>query len=278
MNDWDPTLDGGGIHASRGRVVMTDTARIVVDNVTKVYGNRRQWSVVLDGVNLEIAQGEFLCLLGPSGCGKSTLLNIIGGFLAPDSGSVFLDGNKVQRPGPDRCMIFQQPALFGWLSAIDNVMFGPRAQHRVDAGTKERAMSLLRTVGLEGTAHKYPHQLSGGMRQRLSIARALINEPQVLLMDEPFGALDAITRGQMQEFLLNLWSEHQMTVVFVTHDVEEATLLADRVAVMAANPGRIVHLDSVDVPRPRSYERIDSPEYARIRMQIRQRIEKGGRP
>ncbi|MCU1585806.1 MAG: transporter related protein [Microbacteriaceae bacterium] len=271
----ESTIGAGNPGASDGSVI-TRPARIAVQNVTKSYGSRRNPTLVLDTVNLEIAQGEFLCLLGPSGCGKSTLLNIIGGFLTPDSGSVTIDGRKVERPGPDRCMIFQQPALFGWLTALDNVMFGPRAQHKVDADTRDRAMSMLDTVGLAGTANKYPHQLSGGMRQRLSIARALINEPQVLLMDEPFGALDAITRGQMQEFLLNLWAEHHMTVVFVTHDVEEATLLADRVAVMAANPGRIVHLDSVDVPRPRSYDLIDSPEYSRVRMQIRRTIENGG--
>jgi NitT/TauT family transport system ATP-binding protein len=272
----ESTIGAGSPGVDDGSVI-TRQAKITVRNVSKSYGGRRSPTTVLDGVNLEIAQGEFLCLLGPSGCGKSTLLNIIGGFLSPDSGSVIIDGNTVERPGPDRCMIFQQPALFGWLNAIDNVMFGPRAQHRVDASTRDRAMTMLDTVGLAGTANKYPHQLSGGMRQRLSIARALINEPQVLLMDEPFGALDAITRGQMQEFLLNLWAQHQMTVVFVTHDVEEATLLADRVAVMAANPGRIVHLDSVDVARPRSFDLIDSAEYSRVRMQIRRTLEYGDR-
>jgi len=166
--------------------------------------------------------------------------------------------------------------LFGWLKAIDNVMFGPRAQHKANDEAKERALALLEVVGLRRVADKYPHQLSGGMRQRLSIARALVNQPQVLLMDEPFAALDAITRGQMQEFLLQLWEQRRMTIVFVTHDVEEATLLADRVVVMAGT-GRLDYIRAVDIPRPRDYSLIDSPDYSRVRMEIRSVIEKGVR-
>ncbi len=251
-------------------------APIKVDHITKVYGRGSRRHLVLDDVSLDVAGGEFLCLLGPSGCGKSTLLNIIGGFLAPDAGSVSLADQPVRRPGPDRCMIFQQPALFGWLKAIDNVMFGPRAQHKANDEAKERALALLEVVGLRRVADKYPHQLSGGMRQRLSIARALVNQPQVLLMDEPFAALDAITRGQMQEFLLQLWEQRRMTIVFVTHDVEEATLLADRVVVMAGT-GRLDYIRAVDIPRPRDYSLIDSPDYSRVRMEIRSVIEKGVR-
>lgn len=255
----------------------TRAASITVDHVTKVYGRGDRRLVVLDDVNLAVAGGEFLCLLGPSGCGKSTLLNIVAGFLTPDAGKVELDGEEVQRPGPDRCMIFQQPALFGWLTAFNNVMFGPRAQGRGTAEARDEALNLLEVVGLGRFADKYPHQLSGGMRQRLSIARALVNQPKVLLMDEPFAALDAITRGQMQEFLLQLWETRQMTIVFVTHDVEEATLLADRVVVMAANPGRVDYIRKVDMPRPRPYSLIDSADYSQVRMEIRSIIEKGVR-
>ena len=263
----------GGAAAER----VTETASICIDHVTKVYGRGSHRNVVLDDVSLSVAAGEFLCLLGPSGCGKSTLLNIVGGFLTADAGKVELDGRPVHRPGPDRCMIFQQPALFGWLTALDNVMFGPRAQGRVTHQTKQQALELLEVVGLHRFADKYPHQLSGGMRQRLSIARALVNEPQVLLMDEPFAALDAITRGQMQEFLLQLWEKRRMTIVFVTHDVEEATLLADRVVVMAANPGRVDYVRQVEMPRPREYSLIDSPDYSQVRMEIRAVIERGVR-
>jgi len=256
---------------------VISAAPITVDHVTKVYGRGTLRHVVLDDVCLDVAGGEFLCLLGPSGCGKSTLLNIIGGFLPADAGSVRLADQLVRRPGPDRCMIFQQPALFGWLTAIDNVMFGPRAQHKVTDATKQQALDLLEVVGLRRVAKKYPHQLSGGMRQRLSIARALVNQPKVLLMDEPFAALDAITRGQMQEFLLQLWELRRMTIVFVTHDVEEATLLADRVVIMAGKSGRLDYIRSVDMPRPRHYSLIDSPDYSQVRMEIRSVIEKGVR-
>jgi NitT/TauT family transport system ATP-binding protein len=234
-------------------------------------------TVVLDRVDLDVAAGEFVCLLGPSGCGKSTLLNIVAGFLPADEGGVTAGGRPVRGPGPDRCVLFQSPTLFPWLTTRDNVLFGPRARRAVDAETRETCDRLLDAVGLGSFAGHYPHQLSGGMRHRAALARALINQPAVLLMDEPFGALDAITRAAMQAFLLDLWQRHRMTVLFVTHDVEEATLLADRVCVMSARPGRILQVVDVDMARPRSYEMTETTAFIRMKRTIRELVEEGMR-
>jgi NitT/TauT family transport system ATP-binding protein len=251
--------------------VAAPGAAIAIDRVTKLFRRTRSAPAepALLDVSLQIEPGTFTCLVGPSGCGKSTLLNLIGGFLLPDRGTLLVDGMAVRGPGPERGMIFQEPTLFPWLSVRQNVLFGPRAQHKVSAAVRHEADELLRIVGLQAFAEHYPHQLSGGMKQRLAIARALINHPGVLLMDEPFGALDAITRGHMQSFLLNLWVAHRTTIVFVTHDVEEAVLLADRVVVMSPRPGRIAAVVPVDIAQPRSALSVDSSEQVEIRRVVR---------
>jgi NitT/TauT family transport system ATP-binding protein len=216
---------------------------------------------VIGGVNLTIHPGEFVCLLGPTGCGKSTLLNCIAGFVQPSRGSVRLDGQDVHGPGPERGMVFQQHSLFPWKTVLANVAFGPLMAGVGRREAEARARGFLALVGLAEFGNHYPHTLSGGMQQRVGIARALANSPSVLLMDEPFGALDAQTRTMMQETLARLWQEFRGTVVFVTHDVEEAVFLADRVLVMSASPGRLVADVSVSLPRPRSLEVITSPAF-----------------
>jgi ABC-type nitrate/sulfonate/bicarbonate transport system ATPase subunit len=229
--------------------------------------------VALDGFDLTVRAGEFLCLLGPSGCGKSTLLSMLAGFTRPDDGTVLVDGDAVTGPGPDRGVLFQTPMLFPWLTTRDNVLYGPRARHQLDAACRQRVDVLLATVGLADSADAYPHQLSGGMRHRAAFARVLVNRPRLLLMDEPFGALDAITRVAMQRFLLELWERDRITIVFVTHDVEEAALLGDRVCVMTGSPGRTRALIDIDLPRPRRLEDTETLEFVRLKRRIRQALE-----
>jgi NitT/TauT family transport system ATP-binding protein len=227
---------------------------LAVRNVRKVFGADAQRYVALDGINLEIAQGELICLLGPSGCGKSTLLNILAGFEEASGGEVQFEGAPVRGAGKDRVMFFQDAgaALLPWLSAEENVRFALRVR-KVPKGEWPAIIDRsLAMVGLAEHRHKFPAQLSGGMRQRLQIARALAVEPKVLLMDEPFGALDALTRRRMHGFLLDIWQRTQKTIVFVTHDIAEAVTLADRICVMSVGPGsRIVEVIRVDLPRPR---------------------------
>jgi NitT/TauT family transport system ATP-binding protein len=203
----------------------------------------------LDGVELDVADGEFLCLLGPSGCGKSTLLALAAGLLAGDAGRVLSGGRPVAGPGPERGLVFQRHSLFPWETARGNVEFGPRMRGVPAAERRRRADGLLEAVGLAELAGRYPHQLSEGQRQRVGLARALANEPRVLLMDEPFASLDALTRRQMQRLLVSVWEERRPSVLFVTHDVDEALALGDRVAVLSARPGRV--LLERRVPRPR---------------------------
>jgi NitT/TauT family transport system ATP-binding protein len=227
----------------------------------------------LDGFDLDVRPGEFLCLLGPSGCGKSTLLSLLAGFAEADGGEVLVDGVSVTGPGPERGVLFQTPMLFPWLTTLDNVLYGPRARGERGRDARERAVRLLETVGLGASQDAYPHQLSGGMRHRAAFARVLVNKPRLLLMDEPFGALDAITRVAMQRFLLQLWEQERMTVVFVTHDVEEAVLLGDRICVMSGTPGRTRAVFDVDLPRPRELEVEDTVEFARLKRQVREALE-----
>jgi NitT/TauT family transport system ATP-binding protein len=244
---------------------------IEVKSVSKFFRRTRSdhpQAALLD-VSLSIQAGTFVCLVGPSGCGKSTLLSMIGGFLPPDHGEIAVGGRPIQMPGADRGMIFQEPTLFPWLTVRDNVLFGPRARGCSNGTVQREADELLNIVGLTAFSRHFPHQLSGGMKQRLAIARALINRPGVLLMDEPFGALDAMTRGHMQAFLLDIWASHRTTVVFVTHDVEEAVLLADTVVVMSARPGRISGVIDVDISRPRSPDAVDSEEQVAARKAVR---------
>jgi NitT/TauT family transport system ATP-binding protein len=250
---------------------MSFDAMVSVRGVAKVFhdAKRGRETVALQEIDLDIGESEFLCLLGPSGCGKSTILNLIAGFEQPTRGSVAVAGQAVQRPGPDRSVVFQQPQLFPWLSVLDNVTFGLRMAGEPAARCVERAHRYIQLVGLTGFDGHYPYELSGGMQQRVSIARAWISQPRTLLMDEPFGALDAQTRQMMQELLLSAWEKQRTTVLFVTHDIDEALFLADRLAVMTARPGRIKEVVSVDFPRPRQYDTlIFQPEYIRLKQRV----------
>jgi NitT/TauT family transport system ATP-binding protein len=227
---------------------------LAVRNVRKVFEADAQSYLALEGINLEVSEGEFVCLLGPSGCGKSTLLNILAGFERPSGGTVEFDGAPVRGAGRDRVMFFQDAgsALLPWLSAEENLRFALRVRKLPRQAWPEIIDKYLAMVDLAEHRHKFPAQLSGGMRQRLQIARALAVEPKVLLMDEPFGALDALTRRRMHGFLLDIWQRTGKTIVFVTHDIAEAVTLADRICVMSVGPGsRITDLIEVGLPRPR---------------------------
>jgi NitT/TauT family transport system ATP-binding protein len=219
---------------------MSDPAQIVIESVSHVYRPPRGREVLaLDDVSLTIAPREFVALLGPSGCGKSTLLYLIGGFLPVERGAISVEGRPIQGPGPDRGIVFQHFALFPWKTVRGNILYGLERQGMAKPEREKRAMDFIELVGLAGFEDSYPSQLSGGMKQRTAIARTLAFDPSILLMDEPFGALDAQTRGLMQGELLRIWQRTRKTVIFVTHDVQEAVYLADRVAVMSARPGRI---------------------------------------
>lgn len=241
---------------------------ISIKDVTKIYNTERGRTVSLDHVSLDVEQGEFITLVGPSGCGKSTMLNLVGGLLMPTSGEVLVNDEPVKGPGPDRGVIFQQYALFPWLTALENVEFGLRLQKVPKKKRAERAMHYLRLVGLQDFANALPKELSGGMKQRAAIARAYAVHPSVLLMDEPFGALDALTRVQMQDDLLETWEKEKRTVVFITHDVDEAVYLASRVVVMSPRPGRISEIIDVPLAYPRGEEIRLSSEFAEIRARV----------
>lgn len=227
---------------------MPAGAKVQVVGVGKEYTGRRGTIVALDGVSVSIEPGEFVCVVGASGCGKSTLLRILAGMIEPNSGLVTMDDVPVDGPAPSRGVVFQAPNLFPWLTVEDNVAFGPRMLGVERAAYAGQVDELLETVGLQNARDRLPHELSGGMQQRAAIARALINDPPLLLMDEPFGALDALTRDQMQEELLAIWRRTGMTAVFVTHSVEEAVYLGTKVVLMTPAPGRIA--DVVDVSLP----------------------------
>ena len=219
---------------------MAAAAQIVIDRVNHLYRPPRGREVLaLDQVSLEVANREFVALLGPSGCGKSTLLYLIGGFLPVETGAILIDGQNVSGPGPDRGIVFQHFALFPWKTVRGNILYGLERQGMPKEEREKRASDFINLVGLTGFEDSYPSQLSGGMKQRTAIARTLAFDPKILLMDEPFGALDAQTRGLMQSELLRIWQRTPKTVIFVTHDVQEAVYLADRVAVMSGRPGRI---------------------------------------
>ncbi|OYW51651.1 MAG: ABC transporter ATP-binding protein [Azorhizobium sp. 32-67-21] len=240
---------------------------VSITGVSKVYGGA-QGVRALEHVDVSLAEGEFMALLGPSGCGKSTLLNILAGFEAQTDGVITFDGKSVRKPGPDRGVVFQEAALMPWLTVWQNVIFGPQVQGVAKADYEPRAREIIRVVGLEGFMEALPVQLSGGMRQRVGIARALVMQPKALLMDEPFGALDAQTRLSMQQLLLDVWQTFKTTVLFVTHDIDEAIILADRVCVMAARPGRIIRDIPITLPRPRSINDLLTSEFLGFKGQI----------
>ena len=241
----------------------TDSLRghVHIDHVAITFGRGKDRHIAVKETTIEILPGEFVCILGPSGCGKSTLLNSIAGYVTPSSGRVLVDDDEVRGPGPDRGMVFQQYSLFPWKTVRENIAFGPRIRGASKQETGATTNTFLEMVGLAKFASRYPAELSGGMQQRVGIARALANYPRVLLMDEPFGALDSQTRHMMQESLLKIWTEFNTTVLFVTHDIDEAVFLADRVLVMSASPGSIIADIKVDLPRPRHADLIIDPQF-----------------
>ncbi|QOZ67344.1 ABC transporter ATP-binding protein [Bradyrhizobium arachidis] len=250
---------------------MTASQRIVIENVEKRFEDKRarRATVALEGLSLSVAEGEFVCLLGPSGCGKSTVLDLLAGFERPTRGSVTIDGKPVGRPSPDRGIVFQEATLFPWLSVIDNITFASRLSGLPVAEYRPRAQELIEMMGLRGFENHAVYELSGGMRQRVSIARAWISQPLLLLMDEPFGALDAQTRLAMQELLLTARERRRSTVLFVTHDIEEALFLSDRIAIMSHRPGHIVEEIVVPYPRPRAYQDIiAAPSFGELKRSI----------
>ncbi|AGX87556.1 ABC transporter ATP-binding protein [Candidatus Symbiobacter mobilis] len=251
---------------------MSTSPRIAMQGVCKQFAGPTAQVLgqqVLQDVALTLEKGEFVCLLGASGCGKTTVLHLLAGFEQADQGTLLIDGQPIAGPGPDRGMVFQQPTLFPWLSVLDNVTFGPRMAGQSQAAVTGQAMHFLRMVGLQNHVHHFPWQLSGGMRQRAALARAWLPGPEILLMDEPFGALDAQTRLAMQELLTGLWQTTGTTILFVTHDVDEALYLADRVLIMASAPGRIRTERKVPFVRPRSVEDlVADPAYGVLKRDI----------
>jgi NitT/TauT family transport system ATP-binding protein len=229
--------------------------------VSKRFRTRQGETLALDALDLDVPEGEFLAVVGPSGCGKSTLLRLVAGLMPASSGSVQVFGREVAGPVTELGIVFQQPVLLDWRDVLGNVLFQAGIRGLSEAAFRDRALALLRQVGLEDFADRYPHELSGGMRQRASIARALLHDPPLLLMDEPFGALDALTREQMRLDLEALWMRSRKTVLFITHSVDEAVLLADRVAVMSPRPGRIERLLAIDLPRPRGLAARRDPRF-----------------
>jgi NitT/TauT family transport system ATP-binding protein len=241
---------------------------IEIEGVWKEFAKGGRRVLALQEISLSVAEREFVAILGPSGCGKSTLLNMVAGFDHPTRGTVRVAGEEIVAPSPRRAVVFQEPALFPWLSVMENVVFGPKTQRQPVVDYRYRAAQIIEQVGLGGFETSYPAELSGGMRQRVGIARVLIMQPQVLLMDEPFGSLDAQTRMVMQELLLQVWERHHQTVLFITHDIEEALLLTDRVCVMTARPGRLKKSIDVGIPRPRAIEVTTSPEFNALRREV----------
>ncbi|MBE7942631.1 ABC transporter ATP-binding protein [Ramlibacter aquaticus] len=234
----------------------------------KVYQGAQGDTEALRGIDFKVHRREFVCVIGPSGCGKSTLIRILAGLEQATSGEILLDGAPVKGPGRDRGMVFQGYSLFPWLTVKGNVMFGPLMNGSSRGTAEQHAREWLELVGLSKFADAYPHQLSGGMRQRVAIARALVNQPRILLMDEPFGALDAQTRSKMQTHLLDIWRNLDVTVLFITHDLDEAIYLADRILVLKAHPGEVQELIEVPVPRPRSPGQFTTTEFQATRARV----------
>lgn len=249
--------------AVRERFAQLKARDVILDvrHVGKRFATPQGECIALDDISFRTHRREFVCVIGPSGCGKSTLIRILAGLEAQSSGEVLLDGKPVQGPGADRGMVFQGYTLFPWLTVKKNVMFGLRMNGSSSGEAEREALLWLDLVGLTRFADVYPHQLSGGMKQRVAIARALANRPRILLMDEPFGALDAQTRARMQAHLLDIWRNIDVTILFITHDLDEAIFLADRILVLKANPGGVQELIEVPVPRPRDLSQVNTPEF-----------------
>lgn len=244
------------------------SVKVKIDNVKKIFNTRNGEMVALNGVSLDIKENEFICVVGPSGCGKSTLLNIIAGLLEPSSGKVYCDGKEVVGTGTERGVVFQQYALFPWMTVKKNVMFGLNLKGIKGQEAENIAMKYIKMVQLEDFVDHYPKELSGGMKQRVAIARAYAVNPSILLMDEPFGALDAQTRTQLQTELLETWEKERKTCFFITHDVDEAIILAQKVIIMSARPGRIKEIVDIDIPYPRNQETKMSPRFLELKNHI----------
>ncbi len=258
--------------------VLEPAPHILIEGLTVAYEKPKAAGtlVAVSNANLEIARGTFVTIVGPSGCGKSSLLLSIAGLVKPASGWVRVNGKTVSGPGRDRAVVFQDFALMPWRTVIDNVRFGLELQRWNGEDLTARATRYVELVGLKGFEHYHPHQLSGGMRQRVGIARALAVDPEILLLDEPFGSLDAQTRDQMGSELLAIWEQNKKTALFVTHAIDEAIFLADQIVVMARNPGRITEVLPVDLPRPRTVETMDSKLFIEYRKRIRECLAREG--
>jgi len=242
---------------------------VVIRDVTVRFGRNGQSTEAVSGVSVEVAPGDFVSVIGPSGCGKSTLLNIVAGFLKPGVGEALIDGQPIGGPGADRGVVFQQYSLFPWMTVRKNVEFGLKMQGHGQNARESAARTLLGMAGLLQFENHYPDQLSGGMKQRVGIVRALATSPQVLLMDEPFGALDSQTRTVMQEILTNMWQQLQLSVLFITHDIEEAIFLSEKVYVMTARPGRIKAEIAIALPRPRTPDMMSTPTFHALVRQLK---------
>ncbi len=240
-------------------LIVHDLAKIYLDLYTG------QHVTAIEDVSLEVSKGEFVAIVGPSGCGKTTLLNIVAGFIPPTRGEVLLNGRSIKGPGPDRGVVFQSFALFPWKTVLDNVGFGLKMRGVPKAERDRIAREYVSLVGIDGFEYRYPHELSGGMQQRVGVARVLANQPEVMLMDEPFASVDAQTRMTLQEELTHIWEAKQPTILFVTHDVEEAVFLANRVVVLNPRPGRVREIVEVQLPRPRAWSLlVEDPVYKRL--------------
>ena len=251
--------------------------KLSIRGLSKSFGTGERHIEVLREISLELADNEFVSLVGTSGCGKSTLLSIVAGLQDCDSGALEIDGAPILKPGLDRGVVFQSYTLLPWLTARQNIEFALRAAGYDAAARRRIASEHLELVRLSDAAERYPAELSGGMKQRVAIARALSYRPKMLLMDEPFGALDALTRHQMQELLTQIWEDHRLTVLFVTHDVEEAIYLSDRIAVMGIGPGRITQINEVSIPRPRREEVMETPVFMNLQREIHKAIRHSAR-
>jgi len=254
--------------AARFRRIRERPVVLRVRDLYKMFGTNGATHVAFEKMSLDVHRREFICIIGPSGCGKSTFIRIVAGLEDATGGEILIDGHPVSGPGPDRGMVFQGYTLFPWRTVKYNVMFGLEMRGKDSSTADAEARQWLDMVGLSKFEHAYPHELSGGMKQRVAIARALANEPRILLMDEPFGALDALTRCKMQSYLLQIWKKVEVTVLFITHDLDEACYLADRIVVMGANPGRVLEVIENPIPRPRRADQLLSPEFLALKHRL----------
>ncbi|MDA1256045.1 MAG: ABC transporter ATP-binding protein [Proteobacteria bacterium] len=252
--------------------IYTRPVMLETKNLSQIFNHGDGERLVLNKIDLTIHKREFICVIGPSGCGKSTLSRVVAGLDDFHSGEVLVEGQKIKGPSSERGMVFQGYTLFPWKTVKENFMFGPIMKGISRTRAEEMAREWINIIGLDKYENQFPHELSGGMKQRVAIARALVNEPKILLMDEPFGALDPYTRQKMQKHLMDLWQNIDLTIMFVTHDMDEAILLADRIVALKANPGEVKEVIEVNLPRPRSFDLIHSTEFKQLRDRVNQLV------